>query len=118
MTKMGIKNTLLKYINSKGIGSYINEVNAEPTDISAIQTGATEKTLQTTGDYPIVVSDMSCQIRINAVPTALPKIYPLNRDGTRATSIGMAAPVDTTGIYLDLRNGMSSTVFWEIDMRS
>lgn len=26
--------------------------------------------------------------------------------------------IDTTGIYLDLRNGMSSTVFWEIDMRS
>lgn len=81
-------------------------------------TDATEKTLQTTGDYPIVVSDMSCQMRINAVPTALPKVYPLNRDGTRATSIGMAAPVDPTGIYLDLRNGMSSTIFWEIDMRN
>lgn len=65
---MGIKNTLLKYINAKGIGSYINEVNDEPIDITAIQLGAIVQvddniTIKTqTGLNPLFVDNNSLAV--------------------------------------------------------
>ena len=77
-------------------------------------TDNTERTLSTTGDYPILVSDCVARMRLNSIPKGVPCLYPLNRTGERASDIPVSLPVDPTGIYIDIRNSGSTTVFWEL----
>lgn len=75
--------------------------------------GAAQKVIGTTGDYPILVTDAECQMRINTTPSATPKLLTIGRDGAR-TGQSDSLPVDTTGVFVDVRTGQGATVFWEL----
>lgn len=77
-------------------------------------TNATETTLSTTGDYPILTDDAVCTFRINCSPSGLPVLRKLNRDGTYANYQAERLPVDPTGVYVNVRSDVGN--FWELSI--
>ena len=73
-------------------------------------TDETERTLSNVGDYPILVNDVECTMRLKRRPIGVPVLQRLKRNGHIGNYEVVCPTVDTTGINIELRSDQGN--FW------
>ena len=73
-------------------------------------TDETERTLSNVGDYPILVNDVECIMRLKRRPIGVPVLQRLKRNGHIGNYEVVCPTVDTTGINIELRSDQGN--FW------